>query len=276
LWNEVNAVRGGNYLDWTQAMLPDLHKAFPKNLSMQSLGSFDSPRGVETYRRHSTMPGNDLAQVHRYLDLGASLEICKGPVDVLAADSVRQLISYAPDRPVLLAESGAVEPRHSGPFKLYKADREGTLLHDVLFAPFFAGAAGSGQIWHWDSYVAANDLWWQFGRFAEAIKGVDPRDEKFEPLMLDHDRLRVYALKGRKNTLLWCRDTRNSWVEELQNGVKPEKLRAVKVDLRRALAGSAKRASVYDPWTGKWSKASLKNGTIVLPEFARSIVVRVP
>ena len=48
--------------------------AAPRNMAMQSLGSFDSPRAVETYRRHSTMPGNDLAQVHRYLDLGASLD----------------------------------------------------------------------------------------------------------------------------------------------------------------------------------------------------------
>jgi hypothetical protein len=30
-------------------------------------------------------------QVHRYLDLGASLEVCRGPVDLLAADSIREL-----------------------------------------------------------------------------------------------------------------------------------------------------------------------------------------
>ena len=36
------------------------------------------------------------------------------------------------------------------------------ILHDVLFAPFFAGAAGAGQIWHWDEYVDKNNLWWQF------------------------------------------------------------------------------------------------------------------
>jgi len=149
LWNEINAVRGGGYMAWTEAMLPELRRAFPRNLAMQSLGSFDTPRVRETYRRHSTMPGNDLAQVHRYLDLGASLDVCKGPMDELAADAVRELLSYRPDRPVTLAESGAVEPRHTGPFQLYAADKEGILLHDVLFAPFFSGAAGTGQIWHW-------------------------------------------------------------------------------------------------------------------------------
>ncbi len=64
---------------WTAFMLPELHKAFPKNMAMQSLGSFDTDRARDVYKRHSTMPGNDLAQVHRYLDLGAKLEICKGP-----------------------------------------------------------------------------------------------------------------------------------------------------------------------------------------------------
>jgi hypothetical protein len=260
LWNEVNAVRGGDYLAWTEAMLSELHKRFPRNLCVQSLGSFDSPRARDAYRRHSTMPGNDLAQVHRYLDLGAQLEVCKGPVDVLAADAVREIASYHPERPVLLAESGAVEPRHSGPFKLYAADKDGTLLHDILFAPFFAGAAGPGQIWHWDSYVAKNELWWHFGRFAEAVKDIDPAAERFEPSMLPHDRLRVYVLKGRRTTLVWCRDIRNDWRSELERKEAPETLTGAKIQ------GLPKKLRAYDPWTGKWS-----NG---IPEFRRSLVLR--
>ena len=31
-------------------------------------------------------------------------------------------------------------------------------LHDVLFAPFFAGSAGTGQIWHWNTYVERHEL----------------------------------------------------------------------------------------------------------------------
>ena len=271
LWNEINAVRGGNYLAWTEVMLAELRKSFPRNLVMQSMGSFDNTRGRENYRRHSVMPGNDLAQVHRYLDLGASLEVCKGPVDVLAADAVREIAGYEPKRPVILAESGAVEPRHSGPFKLYAADREGILLHDVLFAPFFAGAAGAGQIWHWDSYVAKNDLWHHFGRFAETVKGLDPAAEGFEPSMATHDRLRVYVLKGKRTLLAWCRDSKNDWMTELRDGQKPETLRGVTVDLGSIKARSA---WVYDPWTNKRSKVAVRGGKVRLPEFSRSIVIR--
>ena len=43
LWNEMNAVVGhGDYLAWTSAMLPELHRLFPHQLCMQSLGSYDS------------------------------------------------------------------------------------------------------------------------------------------------------------------------------------------------------------------------------------------
>jgi hypothetical protein len=276
LWNEVNAVTGGDYMDWTAVMLPELHKTFAKNLGMQSLGSFDSPRARDDYHRLSTMPGNDVAQVHRYLDLGAELEVCKGPVDVLAADAVRELQSYHPHRPVLLAESGAVEPNHRGPSRYYRVDRDGMLLHDILFAPFFAGAAGPGQVWHWDTYVAANNLWYHYARFAEVVRGLDPPAEAFQPSLLPHPRLRVYALKGLHTVLLWCRDSHNTWESELKRGEKPDVLKGEIVDLGPVLRGAHPLAvRVYDPWADRWSDSMLHDGTITLPAFSRSLVIRI-
>ena len=276
LWNEVNAVNGrGNTMAWSQLMLAELHKTFPGNMAMQSLGSFDNTRWRDLYRQHSNLPGNDLAQVHRYLDLGANWELCHGPVDVLAAEAVREIKSYEPGRPVILAESGAVEPSHSGPFKLYPKDKDGILLHDILFAPFFAGATGGGQIWHWDSYVAPNNLWFHYGRFAETVRGLDPPAEAFEASMLQHDRLRVYVLNGKGTLLAWCRDSRNTWESELKDGEKPELLRGVTVDFSAALSGKAPRSvRIYDPWANRWSNGKLKKGKLELPEFSRSIVVR--
>lgn len=275
LWNEVNCVHGGDYLAWTELMLAELHRLFPRNLAMQSLGSYDGDWARDAYRRLTLMKGNDVAQVHRYLDLGAQLKVCHGPVDVLAADAVRELLALKPGRPVILAESGAVEPSHSGPSKLYAADKAGIILHDVLFAPFFAGAAGSGQCWHWDVYVAANNLWWQFGRFAEAVKGLDPPAEGFEPMMLEHPRLRVYALKGKRTTLLWCRDKANTWESELRDGQAPEDIRRATLDL--APLGPPKPfvgAVAYDPWANRTTLLRVRQSIIELPLFRRSIVVR--
>jgi hypothetical protein len=275
LWNEINAVAGGDYMAWTEVMLAELGRLFPANLCMQSLGSFDHARKRPLHRRLVAMAGNDVAQVHRYLDLGARLEICKGPADVLAADAVRELLAFRPGKPVILAETGAVEPGHSGPFKLYRKDRQGMLLHDLLFAPFFAGAAGPGHCWHWDHYVDRNDLWWHFRRFARVVEGLDPAAEGFEPGTVDHPRLRVYALAGKRTLLLWCRDPENDWMSELRDGRAPETIAGAAIDLRQA-AGRPGGASwrAYDPWSDRWTELEPGKREIKLPPFARSIVVR--
>ncbi|MFO7957541.1 MAG: hypothetical protein R6X33_10650, partial [Candidatus Brocadiia bacterium] len=276
LWNEINTVAGGRIMEWTEVMLEELHRLFPDNLCMQSLGSFDTQADRELYRRLSTMPGNDVAQVHRYLDLGADLAVCHGPVDVLTADAVRELQAFEPGRPIILAESGAVEPSHTGPFKYYEDDTEGIILHDVLFAPFFAGAAGPGHCWHWGHYVDRNDLWWHFGRFAEAVKGVDPAGEGFEPVMLSHPRLRVYALKGKDTTLLWCRDTAATWMSELRDGQPAEPVTDAVIEAGEDLTVPASATvRTYDPWSDEWTDASLADGAIELPPFRRSLVVRI-
>ncbi|MHC4437895.1 MAG: family 16 glycosylhydrolase [Planctomycetota bacterium] len=210
LWNEMDTVRGKGYMEWTEEMLAELKKRFPKNMVTQSLGSFDHNSKRDRHHRLCLMKDNDFANVHRYLDLGASLDICKGPVDILAVDAVKELQTFTQDKPILLAESGAVEPSHTGPFKLYRKDKAGIILHDVIYAPFFAGAAGTGQNWHWDHYVAPMNLWFQFGRFAEAVKEIDPPAENFEPVEIDHSRLRIYALKGKHTLLAWCRDKQNT------------------------------------------------------------------
>jgi hypothetical protein len=277
LWNEINAVaaREEDYLPWSEVMLAELRRLFPRNLALQSLGSYDSARVRELYCRHSVLPGNDVAQVHRYLDLGASLGVCHGPVDVLTADAVGEILTCAPQRPVILAESGAVEPGHSGPFKLYQEDHAGILLHDVLFAPFFAGAAGAGQIWHWDSYVDRNHLWHHFARFATAVKDLDPPAERFQPAQLEHPRLRVYALKGERTLLLWCRDRQNTWQAELRNHQPPQTLTGLTLDLTELLSDrSFSSLRAYDPWTDRWSAVTMNGEIVALPSFSRSLILR--
>lgn len=275
LWNEINAVRGGDYLAWSEAMLPELRRLFPRNLTLQSLGSFDSDWAFEPYKRLCHMPYNDIAQVHRYLDLGARLPVCHGPVDVLAADAIAQLVAMGATQPILLAESGAVEPQHTGPFKLYAQDRDGIILHDVLFAPFFAGAAGAGQCWHWSEYVDKNNLWHQFRAFGETVQGIDPPAEAFHALMIPHPRLRVYALHGKQTTLLWCRDVANTWKTELEQGRSPEVLEGMALTVEDVVPAGARRVRIYDPWKNNWSDGALEAGTVRLPAFSRSIVVRI-
>ena len=276
LWNEMNAVVGGDVRGWTAEMLPELHKRFPKNLCVQSLGSFDSDGARGIYADICRLPDNDVAQIHRYLDLGAKLEICHAPVDVFAADAVREIQAFNLKKPILLAESGAVEPCHSGPSKLYAKDRDGLILHDVLFAPFFAGAAGPGHIWHWDVYVAKNDLWPQFGRFAQAVADLDPPAEAFQAQQIEHPRLRILVLRGKRTVLAWCRDTQVTWQTALADGRAPETLHGVSITLPEPKDGSNALAILaFDPWSGQRAELKERKGQLTLPDFSRSIVVRI-
>jgi len=276
LWNEINCIQSGDWKAWTEAMLPELHRQFPKNLAMQSLGSFDKMAYREWYRWLCGIPSNDVLQVHRYLDLGAQWEVCHGPVDVLAAEAVRELRAFGVRKPILLAESGAVEPRHTGPFKLYEKDTAGIILHDVLFAPFFAGAAGPGHCWHWGVYVDRMNLWHHFARFAEVVKGLDPPAESFQPVELTHPRLRILGLKGRNTLLAWCRDRENTWRSELAEGHEPQQIRGASLDLDQQVDWlDTATLEAYDPWTDKWTTVTVNGNSLALPDFSRSIVLRI-
>ncbi|MFC2124971.1 cellulase family glycosylhydrolase [Bacteroidota bacterium] len=278
LWNEMNAVHGPEdsaFFAWNKKMLLEVKKRFPENLAMQSFGSFDRESGRENYKRIMTMQENEVAQIHRYLDLGARMEICHGPQDIALSDAINELRSYNPGRPMILAETGAVEPRHSGPFKHYKKDTVGLILHDALFAPFFTGSAGVGMIWHWVPYVHANNLWFQFGRFSNAIKGVNPIEEELKPVFRETDRLRVYELQGKSITLLWLRDKQNNWKTELDEGIPPEIVKLTKEDMGSLLPSNYSSLMIYDPWKDMWSEAFSSSELPESIEFERSLVLRV-
>lgn len=269
LWNEMNAVRAQGWVEWTRAMLPEAKRRFPRHLVMQSLGSFDTESKRAMYREVMTMPGNEVAQAHRYLDEGAPWDVCQGPMDVLCASAVNELRAQGGGRPVLLSETGAVEPRHAGPWRLYDKDTAGSLMHDMLFAPFFAGAAGPGQPWHWGFYVEKSNLWHHFRRFNEAVKGIDPRREQFQVSQQEEQECRVYVLGGQHTWTAWVRDAGSHWRSEIEEGREPETRRGV-----RLAAPPAASYRVYDPWRGRWSRVKPERGVVALPPFQRSLVVR--
>lgn len=274
LWNEMNAVDAPEIREWNAYMLPRVKQMFPKNLVMQSLGSLDRQSSFSIYEDICKMPSNEVAQVHRYLDLGAELPVCHAPMDSLCSDAVGVLRGYGLQKPLLLAESGAVQPDHAGPSLLYPKDTVGMLLHDVIFTPFFCGSAGSGHSWHWDHYIEKNNLWYHFNRFARAIEGIDPVAEHFEPLRLDSGRLKGYALKGHRHLLIWFRDAENTWQTEFEEHRDPELLKGLHVDLSTILSDRKIRSvTVYDPWRDTWSEVAAGT-TIFLPDFRRSLVVK--
>lgn len=275
LWNEMNAVRG-DWRPWTKIMLPELHRLFPKNLAVQSLGSFDTARVRAPYRELCELQGNDVAQVHRYLDPGAGLKVCQAPIDQLAADAVDELRAFNVNKPIILTETGAVKPRHTGVSELYEKDRDGVLLHDMVFAPFFAGAAGTGHVWWWPQAIDRPNLWHHFARFAKAVEGIDPPAEKFTVVRMERGPTRIYALKGSRTFVAWCRDGRNTWQSELVDGKAAEVVKGESIDLSECgLDLASARVRCYDPWADRWQSGKTSDKALALPDFHRSLVVRV-
>lgn len=269
LWNEINACGPvSRYAAWSDRMLAALKAEFPRQMVTQNLGSFSDPHDYYEYDYLAQVKDNAFMQAHRYLDPGAALDCARAPMDVICADAVRELLDRRGDRPAFLAETGAVQSHHAGPSALYVMDREGTLIHDEIFAPFFAGSAGCGHPWHWDhEYVDQHDLWYHFGRFAKAVKGLDPVAERFRPFHTETHKLRIYGLLGRKTTAVWCRDKRCDWRSELVDGRKPEA-----IDGEVLPFDSASGFTVYLPWEDR--EVKLPAGRCKLPRFKRSCVIR--
>jgi len=274
LWNEVDAAEGEGWAAWTEEMLAHLKRCLPDRVVTQSLGGWEYVSCEAAYRAFMPMPGNDLAVVHRYLNEGGSLPIVHGPVDVLSADAIRQTRMLAPDKPILLGEGGAVEPHHSAPFRHYGEDKEGSILHDVIFAPFFAGAAGTGLSWHWDFYVDKNDLWRHFRAFADVVKDIDPVEEGFEPKVSETEAARVYILVGKKTILVFVRDRRNDWAHELDEKEAPKRFEVFSLSAQPGWENTHSWA-IYDPWEARWQHPIIENGQDVRwKNFHRSAILK--
>ena len=272
LWNEINCIGSEEEIGpWSEFMVAELSKLFPHQMIVQNLGSFSGATGYRSYDALARLNGNGFLQIHRYLDPGAEMDVCRGPMDVLCSDAIRELRDRSSSLPAVLAECGAVEANHARYSDLYALDREGTLLHDMLFAPFFSGSAGCGQAWHWDHlYIQKHHLYHHFARFAKAVEGVDPVEENFVPYHTETHRLRIYGLRGKKHTLLWCRDKQNDWRRELVERIAPEALHGERIPVE-----GHGECSCYLPWENCERSLSQKDGWCELPDFRRSIVVRI-
>ena len=270
LWNEINSLECGDLAvigAWSERMLAELKRLFPGKMTLQNVGSFSETTGYEIYDWLAATKGNDYMQAHRYLDPGAPMDVCRAPMDVLCADAIRELHDRRADLPAVLAETGAVERNHATYSHLYALDKAGTLLHDEIFAPFFAGAAGCGQPWHWDhQYISQHDLWRHFRLFVRAVEGLDPIREHFRPFRTETHRVRIWGLRGAETTVLWLRDKRSTWLTEIERGQMPEEVCGEKLP-------NCLRRTAYE-WYLPWADRRLTTDSTDVPPFLRSAVVR--
>jgi hypothetical protein len=273
LWNEQNAMKAAweNVLAWTKDMLIEVKKRSPEHLVVNSLGSFDTQDAIQRYREF-TINAMDFQQVHRYLDQGAPWEICREDPIAFSIDAIER--ARRPDRAILLAETGAVNDRHTGPFRYYRHDNRGIIFNDTTFPAFFAGAAGPGQIWHWDSYVDQKDLWRFYKPFAEMMEGVNLQLEFFQRADLSTDDAWFLVLRGRGHILVWVRNKADSWHAVLRDGEEPPLLEDQVFDLS-LLNVQQGDVELFWPWDDATGEARLEESKLYLPPFRYGLMVKI-
>ena len=105
--------------------------------------------------------------------------------------------------------------------------------------------------------------------------GINPIKERFIPVKILHPKLRIYVLAGSKTILVWCRDTESDWEYEFIKGLPPNLMKGISFDISNLVnKNSIKQVDIYDPWKNEWSSAK-KNNLITLPDFKRSIIVKI-
>ncbi len=278
LWNEMDCVAGDfdRVVSWTKDMLKEVRKLSSHHLVTNSLGSFDDEAKIQTHNAFR-LPEMDFEQVHRYLDQGAPWEICREDPVAFSIDAIRRIARL--DRPLLLAETGAVNDRHTGPFRYYRMDNRGIIFHDTTFPAFFTGAAGTGHIWHWDSYVDQKNLWRFYKPFSELIAGLDFGFERFMPFDLSNDEVWFRGLRGRRSMVAWVRNRADTWQAVLRDGQDTPLVGEQVFDLTKVklLEGDIRLAW---PWGDEpdelvSGKASLNEGQLRLPSFRYGIMIRI-
>ena len=276
LWNEMDAVDATDWKPFTAEILDSVKALFPLHLVTQTLGSLHSEDAARRYEQYFALQNNPYVSLHRYIDPGKDWQQYDNvtlPVDSLVYDAIQFARNKVSDRPIVLNEIGAVEANHAGPSKLYTVDTAGVIIHDMIFAPFFCGAAGTGGMWHWDSYVQRQNLWYHYQRFQHAIQGIDPAKEQFIPYSFKKQGVNAYGLRGKSQTIIWCRSDENNWKSELQDKIPPKLKTNFSLPLAEAGRTNANSARVYDPWKDEWTTIPIENGSVVLPSFLRSLVV---
>jgi hypothetical protein len=274
LWNEINACSVSDWgilRDWTANTAKQLQSLVPQQLVVNSLGSFDRSKWKSVY---DDFHMDELAfqQVHRYLDHGAELEVCYDAFR-LGIDAIQ--MSRRPDKPVLLAETGAVNDDHTGPFAWYRADHRGLIFHDTVYPSIFAGAAGIGQIWHWDEYVDKKNLWPMFQPIHSLMAGIDLPAEKFEPFEIDDDRLSILGLKGSNYIVGMVRVKGDDWRRLYLNHQSPQVFENIVIDLSGFTTASG-QIELISPWERtKPQHTDLHMGQFAIPRLEISCFYKI-
>jgi hypothetical protein len=211
LWNEINAVdrevRNDRalILDWNREMCRYLKSVDPwQHLTTNSLGS----TGI--WPEMWEMKENEFAQMHGYYYFSEEMERNAKDMAGFMIKWLKEVDHY--NKPFLFAEFGVIRERPEIR-ALCDRDQHGVHLHNGLWAPLAYGAAGTGALWWWGSYVDPKNLYYHFLPVARFVKGIPWTTAGFEKAEVETDRenLRALGLRGKPISILWLQNKEHTW-----------------------------------------------------------------
>ena len=268
LWNEMNCVGDFKSItEWNRNILPEVKKLFPKNLVCNSLGSLDSEHTKNEYNSFC-WDKSDFVQIHRYLDQGALYEDCRNNPLAAVKGAFDKVTT---DKPIFIAETGAVNNCHSGPFKFYVNDDRGIIFADLVYTPVFLKSAGTGNIWHWDEkYVEFKNLYHMFKPVKELISGVDFENENFVSTDLSDERVSLLLLKGKTVALGYIRNKADNWKNILRDLHTADPIESFEFELADASGIQCIRI-----WNEDRTEVNLHNGKVCFKNIKYGMLFKV-
>lgn len=274
-WNEMNCYgeRDMDTLnDWNRYMADRARTMFPNTLLLNSLGSIDCPWAVDCYHAFC-FEKFDWLQFHSYFDQGAYYqEITQNPIEAIKK-AVQLLKDYSKkiNKKLFLAETGAVNDCHSGPFRYYLSDNKGMILVDTVYTPFFLGCAGPGNIWHWDNrYLASKNHYKYFKPLADTIKDTDFNGDNFTSLDLSTEKFYCFVLKGTTQYIAFIRNKEYAW----QKILRDNKNAVTSSDVIDFSQIGAKDLNPVKIWGEEKGMLTLKENQLVISKLKYGILIK--
>jgi len=162
-WTDEYATRAGDVRNWHAEMAAFLRSKDP-NQHLITTSFADDHRDDATWN----LPDIDITQNHLYFNT-PNLE------KIVASVAQRYTKNF--EKPVLNGEFGL------GPSgnELIPLDPDGIHFHNGIWSALFAGSAGSGMSWWWDSYIAPRNLYPYYAPLSAVIRQIPLAAARFAP-----------------------------------------------------------------------------------------------
>lgn len=272
LWDEMDRIKDYNIGDithFTNMLVMGIRNRVPHTMVTTSLSRYDHPDKLENQKLLSDC-GIDFDQLHRCIDTACKHPDCHDEMQIMITSGVNDL--KPKNKPLLVSQTGMVNPGTDQSFLGYRWDHTGIVLHDTAFAAFFAGAAGLGFMNETADYVDSQNLWEHYKVFAEMINSLKADKQRFK---FEYYRRKYYymqVMKGRTTTLIYIRSTYENYNRTLLLNQRTIVRRGIRI---KCMGGD--HARVY-PLPGDLEmpkELKVKDGDFWLPGFKHGMILRV-